>query len=81
MIPSLEGWPTKCNEAPSPHELRLTPLDTNPVFQCRGVVSTNMILLGNMKATEKTYANSSKDLRIYSISFFPSNIVQRYKTR
>ena len=31
MIPSLEGWPTK---APSLHEVRLTLLDTNPVFQC-----------------------------------------------
>ena len=30
MIPSLERWPIKAKEAP----LRLTPLDTNPVFQC-----------------------------------------------
>ena len=22
MIPSLEGWPTKAKEAPSPHEVR-----------------------------------------------------------
>ena len=34
MTPSLEGWPTKAKEAPSPHEVRLSPLDTNPVFQC-----------------------------------------------
>ena len=33
MAPSLEGWPTKAKEAPSPHEVRLAPLDTNPVFQ------------------------------------------------
>ena len=33
MIPSLEGWPTKAKEAPSPHEVRMFPLDTNPVFQ------------------------------------------------
>ena len=32
MTPSLEGWPTKAEEAPSPHELRLAPLDTKPVF-------------------------------------------------
>ena len=32
MIPSLEGWPTKAKEAPSPHKVRLAPLDTNPVF-------------------------------------------------
>ena len=37
MIPSLEGRPTKAKEAPSPHEVRLTPLDTNPVFECLGV--------------------------------------------
>ena len=33
MIPSLEGWPTKAKEAPALHEVRLAPLDTNPVFQ------------------------------------------------
>ena len=36
MTPSLEGWPTKAKEARSPHEVRLSPLDTNPVFQCLG---------------------------------------------
>ena len=30
VTPSLEGWPTKAKEAPFPHEVRLTPLDTNP---------------------------------------------------
>ena len=29
MAPSLEGWPTKAKEAPSSHEVRLAPLDTN----------------------------------------------------
>ena len=33
MTPSLEGLPTKAKEEPSPHEVRLAPLDTNPVFQ------------------------------------------------
>ena len=33
MLPSLEGWPTKAQEAPSPQEVRLVPLDTNPVFR------------------------------------------------
>ena len=36
MTSSLEVWPTKVKEAPSPHEVRLTPLATNPVFQCLG---------------------------------------------
>ena len=36
MTPSLEGWLVKAKEAPSPHEVRLAPLDTNPVFQSLG---------------------------------------------
>ena len=36
VIPSLEGLPTKAKEAPSPHEVRLAPLDTNPVFHSLG---------------------------------------------
>ena len=36
MTPSLEGWPTKAKEAPSSHEVKLAPLDTNPVFQSLG---------------------------------------------
>ena len=34
MITSLKGSPTKAKEAPSPHEVRVSPLDTNPVFAC-----------------------------------------------
>ena len=40
MIPSLEGLPTKAKEAPSPHEVRLAPLDTNPVFHSLRDVSS-----------------------------------------
>ena len=40
MIPSLEGWPTKAKEAPSPHEVRLALLDTNPIFQSLRGTST-----------------------------------------
>ena len=38
VIPSLEGWPTTAKEAPSPHEVRMSPLDTNPTVcekQCK----------------------------------------------
>ena len=38
MIPSLGGWATKAEEAPSPHEVRLAVLDTNPVFQNLGEI-------------------------------------------
>ena len=37
MTPLLKGWPTKAKEEPSPHEVRLAPLDTNPVLQSLGV--------------------------------------------
>ena len=30
VTPSLERWPTKTREEPSPHEVRLALLDTNP---------------------------------------------------
>ena len=40
MIPSLEGLLTKAKEAPSPHELRLAPLDTNAVFHSLRDVSS-----------------------------------------
>ena len=36
MTASLEGSQTKAKEAPSPHEVRLALLDTNPVFQSLG---------------------------------------------
>ena len=31
VTPLLEGWPIKAKEAPSPYEVRLTRLDTNPI--------------------------------------------------
>ena len=46
MTQLLEGWPTKAKEAPSPHQLRLTPLDTNPVFQS---------LRGDFQSLQLTY--------------------------
>ena len=59
MIPSLKGWPTKAKEAPSPHEVTLAPLDTNPVFQNLGGRKYQTIvfkLVSNMHVTadEKT---------------------------
>ena len=49
VTPSLEGWPTKAKEAPSPHDVRLAPLDTNPVFQnfggCSFIFETMLLVL------------------------------------
>ena len=58
MIPSLEGWPTKAKEAPSPHEVRLALRETNPVFQClRGKIISDKSLvlevLGKMISTNQ----------------------------
>ena len=36
VTPSLEGWSTTAKETTSPNEVRLAPLDTNPVFQSLG---------------------------------------------
>ena len=36
MTSSLEVLPTKAEETPSSYEVRLAPLDTNPVFQWLG---------------------------------------------
>ena len=47
MTTSLEGWPTKAKEGLSPHEIRLAPLDTKPVFQSlRGKFSFNQPKIG-----------------------------------
>ena len=48
MTPSLEGWPTKAKEAPSPQEVRLAPLDNNPVFQSLGGRDFLILLYNNL---------------------------------
>ena len=50
MTPSLEGWPTKAKEAPSPHEVRLALLDTNPVLQSLGGKLRTKELLAKIKS-------------------------------
>ena len=37
MIPSLEGWPTKPKEAPSPHEVKTDPTGHQPnyILKCQ----------------------------------------------
>ena len=51
MTPSLEGWPTKAKEAPFPHEVRMSPLDTNPVFQSLG--GKNVVMLNQLPLRSK----------------------------
>ena len=40
---SLEGWETNAKEVPSHHEVKLAPLDTNPLLQCLGDTSTTLV--------------------------------------
>ena len=69
MIPSLEGWPTKAKEAPSPHEVRLALLDTNPLFQSLGGITPPVRVHYPLKDTQFAAA------KIH----FPSNQFVRVK--
>ena len=48
MTPTLQGSTTKAKEAPSPHEVRMAVLETNPVFQCLG---ENLVLISVLLLT------------------------------
>ena len=80
---SLEGWPTKAKEALSPHEVGLTPLDTNPVFQCLWeaflnlkhvnveILSKNFSLGQKGKFFQASHSRSSIEVRlIYMLGIF-----------
>ena len=55
MTPSLEQCLTKAEVTPSPHEVRLTPLDTNPVFQMSwGRQHTDGIAMGGPASSTKS---------------------------
>ena len=63
VTPSLEGWPTKAKEAPSPHEVRMSLLDTNPVFQSLG---------GNLKTCKvKSLKKTLTELFLVNLQAFP----------
>ena len=53
VIRSLEGLPTNAREAPSLHEVRLTPLDTNPVLLRLGDIYEKGVLKNIVKLAEK----------------------------
>ena len=55
LLQSLEGWSTQAKEAPSPHEVRLTPLDTNSVFQCLSGASLQLGKLFRYKRKGKQF--------------------------
>ena len=60
-MPSLEGLPAKAKEAPSPHEVRLAPLDTNPAVQKSSSRKYNAIV------QENTIPSEWNDSFIFSI--------------
>ena len=53
MTPLLEGLPTKAKEAPSPHEVRLAPLENQPSI---------LMSRGRYNITQKYYQNVRIDL-------------------
>ena len=62
VTPSLEGSPAKAKEAPSPHEVRLAQLDTNPVFRCLGVPSKFQYMQQNTKVALNTKRAQAKKI-------------------
>ena len=62
MTLSLERWLIRAKEALSPYEVRLTSLETNPVFQCLG----DIFLLIKCKSFNST--RIFKSLEIFNIS-------------
>ena len=83
MIPSLEGWPTKAKEASSAYEVRRTPLDSNPVFQCLGFSVLNSKSVFSISSqvlkivTQKfLFLDMSFLLEVISRSQFPQNTLK-----
>ena len=72
VTPSLEGWPTNAKESPSPHELRLAPLDTNQVFQSLGGIDSKTVPL-NIDGSFK-YTQQSHKFGISNSQFFHSDL-------
>ena len=75
MTPSLEGWPTKAKEAPSPHEVRLAPLDTNSVFHSLLILTwlKTIIQLRNKNFTV-SYSDNHPPLFNSFIIYFSSSL-------
>ena len=76
MIPSLEGWPTKAKEAPSPHEVRLAPLDTNPVFHSLG---ENSVLSFQLVKSKLSVNVKKMELVIFRSRRFDKKIDSSFK--
>ena len=83
MILSLEGWPTKAKEVPSPHEVRMSPLDTNPVFQSLGGESKqdditnkslNEIFPYSNEIAELTFDKESEEVVIYIAGYISKKL-------
>ena len=58
MTPSLEGLPAKAKDAPSPQEVRLASLDTNPAFQSLGFGSVTASKIDVKNFSKRKYGHS-----------------------
>ena len=57
--------PTKAKEAPSPHEVRLSPLDTNPVFHSLWVISIAKTASKKIGAVIRSMKFLSSEVALY----------------
>ena len=77
MTLSLEGWPSKAKEAPSPHEVRLALLDTNPVFQSLGV-SLGVFFVCQINSTYYKHLQQINLKRKYNIKYKRTTTTEPY---
>ena len=63
MTPSLEGWPTKAKEAPSPHEVRLAPAGHQPsISKSRGFFYYLFYIISHQQISLlKTFQNLTRN--------------------
>ena len=65
---SREVWSTMAEKALSPHEVRLTLLNTNPIFQC--VNDTSISVATVLMTTTSVSVKIGKSNTIYHIFIF-----------
>ena len=84
MIPSLEGWPTKAKEAPSPHEVKTGPAGHQPSnSKSRGEkfqALRNSWYSFHQPRKYERLTRSIKYYRYYQIhSYLMTNLVETFK--
>ena len=74
MIPSLKEWPNTAKEATSPHKVRLTPLDTKPVFLCKLSSYSHLLVFIHMGLLKLNKINLLFDMYLEHSPFVSRNL-------